>query len=99
MLQNDMYVFPTTLVCYIHINVLRRYPFPEIPKGWKPDPRRVWNADKDKENLTAPRQDRDVKQPLSRAEWKESQLSADQVGFMDYCSLSYMLNFSSVVRC
>ena len=28
----------------------RRFPLPDLPKGWTPDPRRVW--EKDKENLS-----------------------------------------------
>ena len=24
---------------------MRRFPLPEVPQGWKPDPTRVWNAD------------------------------------------------------
>ncbi|KAK7686311.1 hypothetical protein QCA50_010535 [Cerrena zonata] len=56
------------------------YPFPEIPKGWKPNPRRVWDADKSKENITISKEMHVPTQPQSRAEWKESQLSADQRG-------------------
>ena len=59
------------------MGVLRfRFPFPDIPPGWTPDPRRVWDADKNKENVDAT-QRRD--QPQSHAEWKKNKLSADQV--------------------
>ena len=55
----------------------RHFPLPEVPPGWQPDPYRVWNQGKDKENQPS------AKPPpqaaLSHAEWKANQLSADQV--------------------
>ena len=35
----------------INADVIRRFPPPAVPKGWSPDPRRVW--EQDKENLKA----------------------------------------------
>ncbi|KAI0079117.1 hypothetical protein K474DRAFT_1705947 [Panus rudis PR-1116 ss-1] len=59
-----------------------KYPFPEVPKGWKPDPRRLWDSDKNKENVDAARRAQQNAAPKSHVEWKESQLSADQRGSM-----------------
>ena len=54
-----------------------RFPLPEVPAGWKPDPQRVWDAGENKENATPAK----VKQepPRTHAEWKASLLSADKV--------------------
>ncbi|THH28376.1 hypothetical protein EUX98_g5824 [Antrodiella citrinella] len=52
------------------------FPLPDVPAGWTPNPRRVWDADNNKENNTADWRD----QPKSHAEWKSGQLSADQRG-------------------
>ena len=52
-----------------------RFPVPEIPPGWQPDPRRVWAADK--ENI--PRQEEPPREAQSHAQWKRSKISADQV--------------------
>ncbi|KAI0367581.1 hypothetical protein BV20DRAFT_1000266 [Pilatotrama ljubarskyi] len=60
----------------------RWFPFPEVPPGWKPNPRRVWQQEKNKENVPSG-QDKPIPgaQPaLSHAAWKSSQLSADERG-------------------
>ena len=31
-----------------------RFPIPEVPQGWKPDPRRVWHSDPKIDNTVAP---------------------------------------------
>ncbi|EMD39102.1 hypothetical protein CERSUDRAFT_104368 [Gelatoporia subvermispora B] len=54
----------------------RWFPLPEVPSGWKPNPRRVWEAGKNKENLGSAK----AGQPKTHAEWKESFMSADQRG-------------------
>ncbi|OCH96293.1 hypothetical protein OBBRIDRAFT_787368 [Obba rivulosa] len=58
----------------------RWFPLSEVPSGWKPNPRRVWESDKNKENVDTTRQGRDVPPPKTHAEWKESFMSADQRG-------------------
>lgn len=52
-----------------------RYALPDVPKGWQPDPRRVWDADKNKENIQIP------SLPPRPGKWK-SEISAEQVRFM-----------------
>ncbi|GJE93220.1 G patch domain-containing protein [Phanerochaete sordida] len=57
------------------------FPMPEVPAGWRPDPRRVWEASADKENRpTQKGKEREVGQ--THEEWKRSQLSADERGTM-----------------
>ncbi|KAF9565923.1 DUF1604-domain-containing protein [Agrocybe pediades] len=51
------------------------FPVPEVPPGWKPDPRRVWAADKENRQQPAP-----PPKGLSHEEWKRSKMSADQRG-------------------
>ncbi|KAF9038570.1 hypothetical protein BJ165DRAFT_1531650 [Panaeolus papilionaceus] len=51
-----------------------KFPIPDIPAGWKPDPKRVW----EKENAPPPPPPRPKGMP--HAEWKKSQLSATQRG-------------------
>jgi hypothetical protein len=51
---------------------LDRYPLPDVPKGWAPDPRRVWDNDKNKEN---------IQKPSHPGKWK-SEISAEQVRFL-----------------
>ncbi|KAF8972792.1 hypothetical protein BDZ97DRAFT_2004154 [Flammula alnicola] len=53
----------------------RWFPLPEIPSGWTPDPRRVW--DKNKENLQVPTP---APEAEPQAQWKRSKISADQRG-------------------
>ncbi|KAJ7623714.1 hypothetical protein FB45DRAFT_926546 [Roridomyces roridus] len=49
------------------------FPLPDVPKGWKPDPNRVWG----KENLQAPEE-----VSASPEKWSKSGISADQRGNM-----------------
>ncbi|KAF5375309.1 hypothetical protein D9757_009683 [Collybiopsis confluens] len=58
----------------------RWYPLPDIPPGWKPDPKRVWSKSqnppsdsKDKENIKQP-------SAMAHSQWKTSGLSADERG-------------------
>ncbi|KAJ7493214.1 hypothetical protein B0H11DRAFT_952568 [Mycena galericulata] len=51
----------------------RWFPLPDIPKGWKADPKRVW----DKENSQAPEA---PSQPAVPGKWSKSGISADQRG-------------------
>ncbi|TDL23705.1 hypothetical protein BD410DRAFT_746466 [Rickenella mellea] len=54
------------------------YPLPEVPKGWSPDPRRVW--EKDKENIVTSGQPPAVPPITSdHASWKRG-ITADQRG-------------------
>lgn len=53
----------------------RWYALPDVPKGWQPDPRRVWDADKNKENIQIP------SLPPRPGKWK-SEISAEQRGSM-----------------
>jgi G patch domain-containing protein 1 len=55
---------------------VHRFPLPDVPTGWKPDPRRVWQNDKsDKENSIA-----DVPPASSTSSSWRNNLSADQRG-------------------
>ncbi|KAI8996466.1 hypothetical protein BD414DRAFT_478086 [Trametes punicea] len=58
----------------------RWFPLPEVPPDWKPNPRRVWEQDKNKENV--PAGEAGPQRPVSHAAWKSSHLSADQRGSM-----------------
>ncbi|KAJ7065371.1 hypothetical protein C8F01DRAFT_1125396 [Mycena amicta] len=49
----------------------RWFPVPDVPQGWKPDPRRVWN----KENVQQP-------EDSSQEAWGRNKFSADQRGSM-----------------
>ncbi|EIW59856.1 uncharacterized protein TRAVEDRAFT_148029 [Trametes versicolor FP-101664 SS1] len=62
----------------------RWFPLPKIPPGWKPDPRRVWEQEKNKENQPASADQTKAESllPSSHAAWKRSQLSADERGNM-----------------
>ncbi|KAI0675593.1 hypothetical protein C8Q78DRAFT_1005437 [Trametes maxima] len=62
----------------------RWFPLPDVPAGWKPNPRRVWEQAKNKENLSTDQDTRKTgpQSPLSHAAWKNSQLSADERGSM-----------------
>ncbi|EPQ56137.1 hypothetical protein GLOTRDRAFT_120771 [Gloeophyllum trabeum ATCC 11539] len=47
----------------------RWYPIPDVPKGWKPDPRRVWQ--KDKENMEKAQQEAQaLPKPTTHQQWK-----------------------------
>ncbi|KAJ7027942.1 hypothetical protein C8F04DRAFT_1115872 [Mycena alexandri] len=50
----------------------RWFPLPDIPKGWKPDPKRVW----DKENAQTP----ETSSQAPPDNWSRSGISADQRG-------------------
>ncbi|TFK39732.1 hypothetical protein BDQ12DRAFT_681110 [Crucibulum laeve] len=52
------------------------FPLPEIPKGWKPNPKRVWDSDPNKENLQKPPTSSEV---VPHGQWK-SRISADERG-------------------
>ncbi|PSS31123.1 hypothetical protein PHLCEN_2v2347 [Hermanssonia centrifuga] len=60
----------------------RWFPLPDIPKGWKPNPKRVWELDKNKENQTSLKGKERAEPPKTHAEWKKSLLSADERGSM-----------------
>lgn len=65
------------------INGENRFPIAEVPKGWKPNPRRVWDAENNKENSPVSKgkgkERAEPQPPKSHAEWKNSLLSADEV--------------------
>lgn len=76
--------------------MLYRYPLPDIPPGWKPDPERVWSQNQgqgnpDKEN---------VKQndSMSHEKWKASTLSAEQVRFIIPAVLDKSVTYNSEAR-
>ncbi|KDR80804.1 hypothetical protein GALMADRAFT_135911 [Galerina marginata CBS 339.88] len=53
----------------------RWFPVPDVPSGWKPNPRRLWAVDKENvETLASPPDDQ------SHVQWKKSKISADQRG-------------------
>ncbi|KIK50063.1 hypothetical protein GYMLUDRAFT_51406 [Collybiopsis luxurians FD-317 M1] len=63
----------------------RWYPLPEIPAGWKPDPKRVWvqnqtqpsdSANKENLNQAATA----ASEPMPHSKWKTRGLSADERG-------------------
>ncbi|TBU44672.1 hypothetical protein BD309DRAFT_919406 [Dichomitus squalens] len=58
----------------------RWFPLPKVTPDWRPDPYRVWNQDKGKEN--EPSTEHPAQSTRSHVEWKASQLSADQRGSM-----------------
>ena len=53
-----------------------RYPLPDVPNGWAPDPRRVWARDSNKENIEKP------PQPIPAPGKWNSAISAEQVRFI-----------------
>ena len=53
-----------------------RFPLPDIPKGWSPNPKRIW--EKDKENVESSQKPQDPSQPVPHAKWKAG-ISADEV--------------------
>ncbi|KAJ3912518.1 hypothetical protein F5877DRAFT_53947 [Lentinula edodes] len=61
----------------------RWYPLPDIPPGWKPDPKRVWSQGQNQEQYPASNKE-NVKQENTAAiphgKWKTSGLSADDRG-------------------
>ncbi|TFK92456.1 hypothetical protein K466DRAFT_480570 [Polyporus arcularius HHB13444] len=62
----------------------RWFPLPDVPPGWQPNPKRVWEQGKNKENegATADRMGGPRQPAQSHASWKTSQLSADERGTM-----------------
>ncbi|KAI0343331.1 hypothetical protein BDW22DRAFT_1407187 [Trametopsis cervina] len=60
----------------------RWFPIPEVPKGWKPNPRRVWERETNKENIPSSKGKEREGPPKTRAEWKSSLLTADERGSM-----------------
>ncbi|KAJ7881164.1 hypothetical protein B0H13DRAFT_2049820 [Mycena leptocephala] len=54
----------------------RWFPLPEIPRGWKPDPKRVW----DKENSQKPEDSSQIGQEKPEKKWSRTGISADQRG-------------------
>ncbi|KAH7922217.1 hypothetical protein BV22DRAFT_1070870 [Leucogyrophana mollusca] len=59
------------------------FPIPDVPPGWTPNPRRVWEQEKlkegDKENLSTGQPPYIPSQPQTHAQWKTG-ISADQRG-------------------
>ncbi|KAH9893159.1 hypothetical protein C8Q73DRAFT_791046 [Cubamyces lactineus] len=62
----------------------RWFPLPEVPPDWRPNPRRVWEQERNKENVPAGEDKLKAghQVPMPHAVWKSSQLSADQRGSM-----------------
>ncbi|GBE86697.1 G patch domain-containing protein [Sparassis crispa] len=59
----------------------RWFALPEVPKGWTPNPRRVWDKNDHDENVDTARTA--VKHPpKTHGDWKSSFISADQRGSM-----------------
>ncbi len=74
---------------YLLVTTIRRFSLPKIPPGWKPDPRRVWEQEKNKENrpASADQIKTENQLPSSHAAWKRSQLSADEVSCLPHLTL------------
>ncbi|KAF9466188.1 hypothetical protein BDZ94DRAFT_1252313 [Collybia nuda] len=53
----------------------RWFPLPDVPKGWTPDPRRIWDKQQNKENIQKPAPSQ------AHGKWK-SGISADERGSM-----------------
>ncbi|KAF8645077.1 hypothetical protein AX16_008135 [Volvariella volvacea WC 439] len=58
----------------------RWFPLPEVPKDWKPDPRRIWDADKRSGKENAPVAVKDT-QLQGQRKWK-TEITADERGSM-----------------
>jgi G patch domain-containing protein 1 len=54
-----------------------RFPLADVPKGWKPDPKRVW----DKENSQQPDGPSQTA-PEKSDKWSRTGISADQASFL-----------------
>lgn len=54
----------------------RWFPLPDVPTGWRPDPRRVWASDKENVQPPEPR----PQAPIPYGKWKESGKTADERG-------------------
>ncbi|KAJ3839385.1 hypothetical protein F5878DRAFT_535694 [Lentinula raphanica] len=60
----------------------RWYPLPDIPPGWKPDPKRVWSQSQPQEPAPSANKENiknDATTALPHGKWKTSGLSADEV--------------------
>ncbi|EIN06259.1 hypothetical protein PUNSTDRAFT_145550 [Punctularia strigosozonata HHB-11173 SS5] len=55
------------------------FPLPDVPAGWKPDPKRVWTSKWDKENMDDPKKRLADEGPKSHHDWKRG-VSADERG-------------------
>ncbi|KAJ4474861.1 hypothetical protein J3R30DRAFT_3337189 [Lentinula aciculospora] len=61
----------------------RWYPLPDIPPGWKPDPKRVWSQSQTQEQVSVANKEnveQDNKAAIPYGKWKTSGLSADERG-------------------
>ncbi|KAJ3717704.1 hypothetical protein C8R42DRAFT_697566 [Lentinula raphanica] len=61
----------------------RWYPLPDIPPGWKPDPKRVWSQSQPQEPAPSANKENiknDATTALPHGKWKTSGLSADERG-------------------
>ncbi|KZT25345.1 hypothetical protein NEOLEDRAFT_1178454 [Neolentinus lepideus HHB14362 ss-1] len=56
----------------------RWYPIPDVPKGWKPDPRRVWEKDKENREKTQ-QQVQGLSKSATHQQWKTG-VTPDQRG-------------------
>ncbi|KAJ3979015.1 hypothetical protein F5890DRAFT_1095353 [Lentinula detonsa] len=63
----------------------RWYPLPDIPPGWKPDPKRVWSQIQSQEQIPDSNEENFKGDPttvLPHGKWKTSGFSADERGSM-----------------
>jgi G patch domain-containing protein 1 len=63
------------------------FPGPEVPPGWKPNPKRVWDSDPNKENIQA---QTTKSEPLPYQKWKTG-ISAEEVSILS--AISTLLSF------
>jgi G patch domain-containing protein 1 len=70
--------FSLTIILMCNFIWFDRFPLPDIPQGWTPNPQRVWSVDADKENVE---QSKPPSQsgPLPHEKWRRSGITADQV--------------------
>jgi G patch domain-containing protein 1 len=68
---------------------LHRFPLPDVPKGWSPNPKRIW--DKNKENIESSQQPQDPSQPVPHAKWRAG-ISADEVRLFNYYISSLIIS-------
>lgn len=66
-----------------------RFPLPEVPSGWKPNPRRVWDAGANKENEAVSKGIQQDEPLRTHGEWKRSLLSADEVCYAASIALQF----------
>ena len=55
-----------------------RFPLPDIPNGWTPNPRRVWEDDKENRDVDPKLPARTIGDPVDHRTWKTG-ITADQV--------------------